>query len=240
MDDVMSTGSFKRDPVTIKKLYKHKGDGVVATDDFYIVFPERYLSKELAVMGQSVKLLSIYAIVDSNDNYAVVSAPIFMDVVPSLVTRTIIDGVVNVVLHIDKGSLFIPNRTALRNASFMYNLMEEFLMQGKVPWFMSYDDLSDIMLNSVKYAGNNVGNDIVAMEIMASIVARDSRDKHIPYRLVKNKHKVKPAYIGLSNVYYAFDNTLSKLMGGYMKQGVTTAIVNPEETTSKVSSILRA
>jgi len=233
---------LKHNPAVVSKLFANKGNAVVAKEDFYIVFPERYISKGLAVMGSSIELLFMFAIVDTKMNYGTMLAPIINTVVASNVRDTLVDGVANKVLEIKAGDVFVPNRVGVMNAGFMYNLVDEFIMQGKVPWFMSYDNLSNIVAESHKYAGSSVGNDPLAMEIIAAMVARDPADKMLSYRnIIKtNTDKRKPAYVGLTNVYYSYDNTLSKIMGGYMRHGVTTAIAIKEKQTTKVSAVLRA
>jgi len=233
---------LKHNPEIIKKLFKNKGDSIVATDDFYIIFPERYINKNLAVMGGTVKLLSVYAVVDKNMNYGVVMAPVFMEITPMNVTSVIVNGIVNKVLEINKGDPFVLNRNLLKVEGFMYDLFDEFFLQGKVPWYVTYTKLSELFLESYKYAGSRIGNDPLTMELITSITARSSTDKLVSYReIVKNpKTKLTPEYVGLNNVYYSYDNTLSKIMGGYMSVGITTAIVNKEEETTKVSALLRA
>jgi len=241
LSGILDVAKLKHNPDIIRKLFLNKKDSIIATDDFYILFPERYINKNLAVMGSVVKLLSVYAVVDKDMNYAVVSAPIIMDIIPVNVTSVIVNGVVNKVLFIGSGEVFIPNRNAIKSDQFMYDVFDEFLLQGKVPWYITYDRLSDLLLESVRYAGSNIGNNPLAMEIIASIIARDPDDKLLPYReALAAGTKSETTYVGLNNVYYSYDNTLSKIMGGYMRTGITTAIVNKEKETTKVSALLRA
>ena len=241
-DGILELGKLKHKPDAIKKLFTNKADSVLANDKFYIIFPERYVNKNLAVMGGTVKLISVYAIVDTNYNYGVISAPVFIDIAPNNITSVLVNGEVNKVLEIEKDHVFVYNRNLIQEESFLYDILDEFFLQGKVPWFMTYDKLSDLFIESRKYAGSKLGDDVLAMEIVASIITRSSEDKLVSYRhAVNKKGKVaKPGYVGLSNVYYSYDNTTAKLMGGYMKQGVTTAIVNREKSTTKVSAVLRA
>jgi len=242
LDGVLDTSKLKHNPTAIGKLFKNTGDSTFCTDDLYVVFPERYINKKLAVMGSTVKLLSVYAVIDKSYNYAVVIAPIYTYIQPTNVTSIVVNGVVNKVLEFDKGSIFCADNNLLRDDSFMYDLFIEFFDQGKVPWYITYEKLAELLSESSKYAGSNIGNDPLAFEIMSAIVARDSKNKLNFYR-----HKIKSLddktpveYVGLNNVVYAYDNTLSKIMGGYMETGITTAVVNKEERSNVVSKILRA
>jgi len=241
-DGVLDPAKLKHNPEAISKLFKITGDTTFCTDDLYVVFPERYVNKKLAVMGATVKLLSIYAVIDKDYNYAVVIAPIYTFIQPTNVTAVVVKGVVNKVLEFDKGSIFCADNNLVRDDSFMYDLFIEFFDQGKVPWYISYEKLAELLAESSKYAGSGIGNDPLAFEIMSAIIARDSKDKLNFYR-----HKIKSLddkapveYVGLNNVVYAYDNTLSKVMGGYMETGITTAVVNKEDRSNTVSKILRA
>ncbi len=241
LSGTLDPNKLKRDPEAIKKLYQKKNKYVVANDDFYILFPERYINKNLATIGSTVKLISIYAIVSKEMKYAVVNAPVFVNLIVNNITSVLINGVVYKVLEIAKGDTYIPNTNLVRSESFMYDIFDEFFLQGKVPWYIDYESLSNLFTEAGKYAGSKIGNDPLAMEIVASLISRDSKDKKISFReSVKSKViSNKPAYVGLNNVFYSYDNTMSKLMGGYFQQGITTAIVNPEVRTTKASELIR-
>ena len=242
LDISVDSNKLKHRPEVIKTLFVNKGDTVVAGDDFEVVFPERYINKGLAIPGSVIEVVCIFAVVNDKGEYGTVLAPVMTKIVPSNVRSILIDGVATKALTINKGDVFIPNRTSVQSAIFMYDLMDEFFMQGKVPWFLSYDNLANMFLEASKYAGSGVGNDPLAMELITSLITRSPTDKLVSYRSVIKSptDKLKPAYVGMTNVYYSYDNTLSKIMGGYMRAGITTAIVNKEKKTTKVSAILRA
>jgi len=240
----LSTSSLKHKPDIIKKLFSNVGDSIVAKGDLTIVFPDRYVSKGLAVMGSTINLLAVFAIIDTKGNYGVVSAPVIMGVSPDNVRDVLIDGDLHKAVEVRDGSVVVANRNLLKQEGFMYDLFDEFFLQGRVPWYLTYDMLSDMFSEARKYAGSKIGNDPLAMEIVTAIVSRDPDNKTVSYReyLSRNKGKAKafPEYVGISNVYYSYNNTLAKVMGGYMQQGITTAIVHKEDKTSKVSGLLRA
>ena len=124
----------------------------------------------------------------------------------------------------------------------MYDIFDEFFVQGNVPWYLNYDDLSNIFIESKKYANSNIGSDPLAFEILSSIVTRSSEDKKVYYRhlITSGNNKIKPDYVGLNNPYYSFDNTGAKLIGSRFGAGLNVALVEPEKKTSATSQILRA
>jgi len=242
LEGVLDRTKFKHNPDKVKKYFDTKGDIITVNKDLYILFPERYLNKNLAEMGPTVNLLSIYAVMDNDYNYGTVVAPTFMEVSPINATDVIIDGVVNKCLEFNAGDVFVANRNLIMDDKFMYDLFDEFFLQGKIPWYLTYNLVSDLFVEADKYAGSGIGKNPLAMELLASIIGRDEKDKTIQYRqVIKSSTDTRPiSYVGLSNVYYSFDNTLSKVLGGYMQQGVTTSIVNKEKKTTTVSSLLRS
>jgi len=193
-------------------------------------------------MGSIVNVLAVFAVIDAKGNYGVVSAPVFMGISPDNVRDILIEGDIYKAIEMREGSVVVPNRNLLKQESFMYDLFDEFFLQGRVPWYVTYDALADMFMEASKYAGSKIGKDPLAMEIVTAIVSRSPDNKLISYReyLSKGKGKGSPEYVGISNIYYSYNNTLAKVMGGYMQQGVTTAIVHKEEKTSKVSGLLRA
>ena len=81
----------------------------------------------------------------------------------------------------------------------------------------------------------------MAFEILTSIVSRDPSNKRVYFRQILNKHEdINPAFIGLNNLYYSFDNTGAKILGNYFGEGVIAAIIDKEKKTSATSEILRA
>lgn len=239
----LDTKRLKRNPELIKSYFKKVGESTVVKNNVRIIFPDRYINKELAVIGNSVKLVSIYAIIDEDDNYAVVSAPIYQEVSPNNINDISIDGIIYKELHFDKDDVFILNNNLVVTDNFMYDIFDEFFIKGNIPWFMDYNDMSNIMLETKKYAGSNIGKNPLTFEILTSIIARDKTNKKTYFRKILNKNninKIKPIYVGLNNIYYSFDNTGARLIGGYFGAGLTTAMAEPETKSSEVSNILRS
>jgi hypothetical protein len=76
------------------------------------------------------------------------------------------------------------------------------------------------------------------MEIITSMVAKDPNNKQIYFRQVHDNKNIKPEYVGLSDIYNSYNNTGSRLIGGYFSYGITTSLVSPEKESSTVSKIL--
>jgi len=229
METVVSS-SYKHKPDLIVKLLKQTGNTIIATDDLRIVFPDRYIDKSLAVLGSTVNVIAMVAILDNSDN------------TPNAIEDIMIDGKLYKTLLFNKGDVIVPNTVMVKNADFMYNLFDEFFVKGNVPWYISYDMLSDIFIESKKYANSSIGNDIVAFEILAATIARSVKDKHKQYRqtIKSTKDKAPVYYVGLNNVYYSYVNTGAKLIGNYYGSAVTGAVVDKEKESTELVDMLRS
>jgi len=236
--------NLKRKPNVISSYIKKVGSSLKTTADIKVMFPSRYINKGLAIMGDTVTVLSIYTIIDENDNYAVVNAPIMVELSPNMTTEVEVDGKSYTVLEFSKGDIFITNTSLIIRNGNIYELFDELFIHGNIPWYLNYEDLSNLFKLSSKYAGTNIGDNPLAMEVLASIIARDKNDKTVLFRkLAKDMsvlRKNNPAFIALLNIYYSFTSTMSKLSGSYFKDGITSALVNKETESNAVEDMIKA
>lgn len=241
---MINIDNLKRDPDKIKKCFKKVGKSLVVTKDIKVIYPERYESKNLAIVDNVVRLVSIFAILDDSNNYAVNNLPIFINLTPSNIDHVTINDELYTVLEFEEGSTYTESTELVINNKFLYDLFNLFYTNGKIPWFMSYNDLINIFSKTEKYANSDLGNNPIITEILASIVAKAPNDKTLLYREILENNKkllesIKPTYVGLMNPYYTFDNTVSKISGSYYTKGLMGALINKEKETTKIEEILR-
>lgn len=245
MSSFINIDKLKRDPSKIKQCLKIVGNSLVATKDIYIMFPERYLNKNLAYLDRISFVLACYCIVDSSGNYAVTKSPIMQSLKPDNIMSVNIDNTNNstyVKLDFEKDSIVIPSLDLIQDASLLYGIILEFFIVGNIPWYLNYIDLSELFLESSKYTGNSIGNDPIGLEMLTSAVSK-AKDGITLYKDVITKqndiYTNPPKYVGLDKIL-SYDDTGSKLIGSYLEQGMTSALVNPEERTSDASELLRS
>lgn len=229
--------TLKRNPSVIKKYLKTSGNIVSTSTDLTVMFPSRYLDSNMAVIDNTTRVIGIFAIIDNKNNYSVVNVPTMIELSPFSVEEITVDNVKYKLLNFHKDTVFIPNNKSVVNADNIYNLFNDFFAYGRVPWFLSYLDVSNIFLESSKYLGNSIGSGILAFEVLSSIIARDPKKYTTYYRLSNSKDN--PKFIGLQDLYYSYNNTGAKLIGSYLKTGITTAILDPETKSSETTNILR-
>lgn len=228
---------LKRNPNVISKYFKTSNSIVTTNSDLVVMFPERYLESDLAVVDNTVRTIGIYAILDNKNNYGVVNVPIMQELSPFSIESMSVDNIKYKVLNFKKNTVFMPSSKLVVNADFVYNLFNDFFSSGRVPWFLDYTDVSNMFLESSKYLGNPIGTNLLAFEVMSSVIARDPTNLTKYYRLSKTKDN--PKFVGLDNLYYSFNSTGAKLIGSQLRAGLTNAMLQPETKTSETTNILR-
>lgn len=240
---VIDITRLKKNPDVIKSCFKTVKDLTMVTKNVRVIFPDRFIEKELAEIGNTVKTIALYAIVDDDNNYAVTIAPIVQELSPYDVNNLTVNGKGYKVLEFSEGDVFVVNNNLIKNEALLYTVFDELFVKGNIPFYLEYEDLYKVFLETGKYCDNRIGNNPLTFEILTSTIARDEKDKTIFYSQIvhteKDKKDKEPFYIGLNNIYYSFDNTTSKLVGGYFGYGVTNAIVNKETEISEIGKILK-
>lgn len=233
----LKTGTLKHNPEAIKNCFRVKGNSTIATDDLLILFPERYVNKELAILEESVKVVGIYAIIDSQGNYASNITPIYQDIEVAMIDDVMCDdGRVYKELTIEKDSVFIANNDLIVSDNLIGDIYDELLIKGNVPWYLGYDILPRVFSETRKYCGNRIGDDRMVFEILTSAIAR-GEDKTEYYRHSKNVGVGKVNWLPLNNIYY-YKNTGAKLVGAYYGYGVSSAIINKESASTSLEQSL--
>jgi hypothetical protein len=223
----MNLKDLQRDPDSIKKHLKKIGKTYVAKNDISILFPDRYINKNLATLGSTVKVVGIFIILDEDGKYGVLNIPTLVELTPDMVLDVSIGTEIYKMLKFTKDSIVMPNSEPVKMDSFIDPLFDLFMVFGKVPFFLEPHDLSDIFVESDRFAGTGIGNNTVTMELITSIIT------------VKENGKV--SYVGLRDVFDTFKDTTSRMVGSYMGSGITASLVDPYEgELTEMEKILRA
>ena len=139
----INTKELKYNPEAIKSCFMVKNNMTVALKDVKIVFLDSYLKKDLAVIEDYVTLIGIYAIIDENNNYAPVIAPIYNKLLVSKIDdATCTDGRLYKMLFIDKDSVMIDNNNFVIDDSQIYRICDLFYVKANIPFFINYEIVS--------------------------------------------------------------------------------------------------
>ena len=242
MED-LRVDKLKRDSKKILSYFKEVKNTIITTQPIQIVFPARFIDLKLAKIDGLVDVVGYYAILDDKGNYAVVIAPVIGKYSPDLISYVMIDNEKYACLSFKAGDTVVTNTTMLANDNFLFDLYTEFFTNGNIPWYMNYEDVSNIFLETSKYASSGIGNNPIVIEILTAIIARVKNNKRILYKdTLKSKAEIyskPPSYIGVSNIHYSYDSASSRIIGGYFKEGVINSVVDPETKTTRVADNLR-
>lgn len=199
-----------------------------------IIFPDRFINRGLANIGNHVKLLGLYAIVDEDNNFSVFFSTVFHDVVPYIVhDATCSDGAAYKVLEIEKGTPIITDHTVLVTDNFIFDICDEIYIKGRIPWYISNDMLPDILGDSGYLNDSSISNDRLIFEILSSLNARGD-NKTDYFRHSHPEVGDSPKWVALNDIYLSYKNTGSQLIGGYYSQAITKAVLEPEEESTVI------
>lgn len=204
----------------------------------------RFKDKGLAEVGIQTFSYGFFPIILSTGEYMVISACAMIELCPDKVTTLTIGDVEYYEFHFDKHAAVFKTMDVIKNGAMMFNVFDEFVFLGKVPWYAEYDDIGKLFDTAKLLAGSGVGDFPEAVEFIAAMITR-SKGKLSEYLriLLKDYSQTeadKIAYVPLKSVYYSVGSTLNKIAGSYMQQGIDSAIVAPNTSSGKIEQILRA
>jgi hypothetical protein len=234
-----------RDASKFKDILKELPDSsVVCTKEVKIYIPSRYKERNLAYIGNENHTLGIYAITVDDQYYGVSLINAMIQIEPTVTNFVTFDEVEYIEFIFTKGSTVFSTTNLVQNNTIPYSIFNEFFSKANIPWFIGYEELGKIFDTAKHHSGANIGQNKEVTKLLASMVARDKKDKTKYYRATINNFSDiinnTPAFISLRSVEYAATNTLNKLGGSYMSKGITSALIDPTDRQETIESILRA
>jgi len=229
---------LKRDVEAINKKIVVKDNLTIAKGKMRILIPEKFIQGGLAFITDVIKTISVYVIIDDKDNYAVANIPISTVLTPSSIENIDVNGTTYIMAIYEDGDTLYDTNDLVEDDGVLFSMFNYFIMGGYVPFYMDYEDLGNLMVKSKEYTGRDIGSNPITLEILASIVARDSQQQDLYYRLSKMNNP--PVYKGLNNQFHVFDNTTSKLVGSYFSDGVVTSLVDKSLESTNIEEIIKA
>lgn len=242
----MDPRTLTRNPEAIHKALKKVTDGesisTIALEPCKIYIPADYADGFLADIDDEVSIIGIFGIV-VGDNYGVSRACATMNIDPTSTDIVKVGGVEYLEFFFDKGNTVIKNNMLIKSGTLVYRIYNEFIALGKVPWYINMDDLAQLFDTAIYHGGANLKVNVKVIELIVSSISRQMDDKSKYHRhnpnLLTNKN-IKPAFIPLKSVSRGATNTISKLIGPYFQEGVTSALVNESVRSERIDNELRA
>lgn len=234
---------FKRDPQrVIASLHEMPDDRLVTKKGCKIYIPARFLEKNLAQVSPEKYICGICAIVVENEYYGVLMVNAMVGIDPSSTNHVEFDGDEYLEFVFDPGSVVINNLNLVQTDTLTYRIYDEFLSNGRVPWYVGVEDLARVYETAKEHADANVGQQHEITELIVSLIARDPDDRS-KYRrqTLKDKSELisKPSvFIALRSVHWSATNTVNKLGGNYFDEGVRSAIISPASRVEAIEDLL--
>ena len=226
---------LQRDKAFLDSVVYFKDGAYYCKEPVNIEFPKWYQDKQLFDIADNTYLYGVFSIL-CKDKYAVSVIPTVLVTSPILITEVERDAEPYFQLRYGKDDKIIESEKVIQHSFLSYNFFDAYFMQGKVPWFVGYEDLCRILDNMVQYGASNLGINQVSNEVVTSFVTRWAKDKRQFYR---TQATGEYAFVDLMDVRYSTLSTLSKLAGNYFDEALVSALVQQEKTPNKLENLMR-
>ncbi len=242
MAEEVLVSKLKRDPDYVKSQLVKSQDGLYVKKDTIIQIPYRYTIKGMAILGEKNYSVGIFPII-IDDKYTVMSVMSMIMLSSASISEVVIQDTNYYSFFYEKGSRLFDSLDVVRDDSITYNIFDEFISNGNIPWFMSYLDLAKIYDTSDKYAASAMPNYLQPFQIIVSLLARSPNDLMKLYRYIINEEKdlnIHPEFAQLKSVMFMSKSTVNKIAGSYFDEGVMSALAYPSQKVEHIEKLLRA
>lgn len=241
----MDITQWKHNPTALKSTLKELPNGSLVTlTGCRIVIQESFRAKQLITMGKRIMVVGFFAIVNSNNEFAVNTTPAMISISPSEISVEVIKGRSYYVFGFQAGSTVVRSTDLVKDNSILYYLFEEILARGRIPFFYDYITLSGFFANTAKYTGTQLVATPSIGEMIIAQIARTVENRQVPLRekLVsyKDLKTIPYTWIPIRSVIDGSSDTTAKITGSYTGDGLDSAIVNPTTTVQPIERLLRS
>lgn len=233
----MDIKNLKRNSEAIRQNFVVMGDKVVTKADCSFLIPYNYLTYKLAKTGERLYIAAVFAVVVGQE-YGVMNACAQIHITPNETNQIKILGEEFIEFKFVKGQSVVETTEIVKNGDLLYEMNKYFYSYGRVPWFMSDTDVAKIFMMHKEYGGLNISPNNIPFEIVTSRICRDPKDKFKYYR--HGEMKGNPIVVPFNSVLFNATNTTAKLLGNYLSDGVTSALLSPSDTVETPELLLRS
>jgi len=239
----MDVSKLKRDASKIHAIRSPAKDNTLkVTKACNIYVPARYTEKPLAVIGNEISVVGIFATVVDDKYYGVTLVDAMVPIGPSVTNTVQIEDNEYLEFQFSPGDTFITNLNLIRRDTLVYRIFDELVAKGNTPWYLTYSDIGTLFDTALFHGDANLGSNHAILEMITASRARTAKDRSKFYRYsLKDSSQLvtdPPVMIPLNSVQFGATNTTAKLMGAYFDEGLNAALVNPSTRSEKIEDHL--
>lgn len=219
----------------LKVLVEQEDDSVYTTKDCSVFIPAKWLNTRLASLEEKFYILSIFMI-KVGDDYGTINVAGTIELGVTEYQTTVIDGVDCIEFLYGAGEIVIKNLNSPIDNTLPYYITNTINKRGIAVPYLSYDEFVRIPETFPKFSNLSIPN-YAYSNIYMCYVCRAQDDLRLRANLSKNGNYVN---IPLSSVQLAVENTLNKFSGGYLDEGIQSALMNQNKKASMSEVITRS
>ena len=243
MDTVSTFNGWKRNKEVILSKMQTRGEQVLAKSELKVLCPMRWMEGHLGTIEEDVRLVGFFLITDGT-HYAVSRCCASVVLSPQHFNTVTVDDVKYYEFGFDKSSVMIKNTQVVKLGTMVFRIYEEFFSKGYIPPYFSLNDVNNIFLSAEKYGGVKFPVDYAIAEMIASALPKSLKSSFVHRRNDatgrEDMNYGEANYIGINNVAYGATNTISKLLGNYPNESITSALAHPSERLESIDKHLRS
>ncbi len=223
---------IKRDAKTIQSTLFRENDQLITKTGCTIYFPQDYTSKGLAVFGDRINCLGIFAIFSDDVHYGISKATSMMSFGKCEYELVDIDSRAFFKLVFEPGSVVVHNVKLVISSTFINYVMDYFVDYGKTPsWFFTQRDSAGILKWCRYFNKINLGSQAV-QDVLIAGISRDPDNintymRHSnPGEDILDKY---PRYVPLRDIAMNTTSNLASINGSELNRGIKQTLLNEPE-----------
>jgi len=236
----MKIKTLKRDVNYISSLLEEKSDGsVVCKKPLIITIPQDLEDKGLFTITETgIRTLGNFAII-CDDKFCTYNVNAIITSSNNGLSLVTIEDEKYYVVDYEKGDKLIDNLDVVVIGEVAYEALNKFLHRGKVPWYMSIDNMGVMFLDAGKYTGVGIDQRPEMIELMCSLGQRNP-DNLDEYHRNTDLPDSKVEYVSLMKVTYGKSSNVNKINGSYHSDGLISSLTSPVVDPSELEIAIRS
>jgi hypothetical protein len=212
-------------------------DAVIFTGEELIAYiPERYGIYTLLSIDEYVSALGIFDLsIDGKKAGIMIPAVLVMD--PSELDVKIINGDTYKVCTFKHGDRFLVNSFVVQLNKMGYYIWKEFLSNGKIPSFITYDVIFGLLDDLKEVSGTGIDASHAVFEIVYQHLYRDPDDLSKLYRLTPMTKQAR--VINMMDISNTALSTHSRVFGAYSADGINAALAEDKHENNDFEDMYR-